>query len=279
MGSTIPFWGMLDDAHFLSSKKGPSLGVLTEECISAVRMKSLGEIDAARAQFNGIEDHALAYIFATADSVASKSSKPQQQRCEIHIRDFANSVPLSILQPLGDFIERACGGGEIEDSEYDLATTWLDTYGQEAYELSTCFSHITVSDREFRVLCALFAVSGEDNANSVLFSMIRDSRIPKSILRTLLQALSPESGDGALNLLYALGLNPHVRTERLLEALEFDPDSPPADWEFFGTPFHMADLYWLAAARPQTSLVHVKRICDSLSRDPSWVTFQPQYLD
>jgi len=78
---------------------------------------------------------------------------------------------------------------------------------------------------------------------------------------------------------YATGLNSQVTTQKLLSILDFTTEDPPKPYVYFGAPFHLADIYWLAVARSGTSTAATRRICDSIARDESWRDSNPEYPD
>lgn len=262
-------WGLFDEDPMASGTGNEQILPLTRNCIAATALKSRRDLHGSRSHFRAVADDAFRDIHRGISVDGTGGTKPTDKRAATRlmtrIRDF--NVETDRLEKIKTY-EDASNLEELRDETY--ANDWLDEFGEDAWILAINLSSTDLTGSDFRALLGLGPLSGEDAVNALLFSLFRDPRIPKKLLKSALGHIPDDSADGALNLLYALGLNEAVKTSDFLTSIEFDPDVAPNDYEYFGTPFFFGDLYWLAAARPGTGIPTARRICRAISLDPNW---------
>lgn len=270
MKSGSHFWGHFDVETLDGLNDNSEIGSLTLQCIEAVRLKSLGDDLAAETVYRNAEADSFADIFQghTFTTVSEATLEDWGSR----LREF------NIKHPIGEEDSPAVDEENYADlGDDDYAADWLEEFDSDAFGIAYEFNKVSLSDHDFRSLLGLLALCGEESINAVLFSLLRDPRMPQGLLENCLDVIDEDYGDGSMNLLYALGLSPLVATTQLLSALRFEETTAPSEYSYFGTPFHVADIYWLAAARPQTTRQLAESICVSLSLDDGWKVFAPQY--
>jgi hypothetical protein len=274
LAAKTDLWGLFNIGSWSEAEVGTEVGSLTRQCIETTVLKSRGDISAARDAFNVIEADSFAFIYLGDVKKGGSRKAPLTKDFIGRLRSFTaeRSEHLPLTASLN-----ARHAQEFGDEEY--ASDWLSQFGAQSMRLAESWESLDADDADFYALAQLLALCGEDGINAVLFSLIRDSRIPKSLLKSLLNVIDSDFGDGALNLMYALGLNSQAKTQKLLSTLDFTTEDPPQPYVFFGTPFHLADIYWLAAARPGTSTATARKICGSIAKDASWRNFDPEYPD